>query len=383
MRTRLDGGGERRATRPAEAPGARGEGNAAVAYLGRTGPPLVLACDAGYAMPLATTLRSLVEANRAGWPLDVHVLAEAFSEEAKRRVARSLPPRSATIRWIPVDLGLFGQFSTPDHISRMTYARVVIPQAFPESVRRVVYLDADLLVLGDLRALWEADLGGAVVGAVLDEIDAQIKADKPGLEAMPRVRSYFNAGVLVIDLERWREERITERAIAYLAGHPRTPICDQDALNVACDGLWRPLDPRWNFQDHYETRLAALGPDRRPAIVHFVTSLKPWKPSSFSVNATFYDAFRSRTAYARTRAERVSDALRGEWCRTKRFLKRYALVRAIRERVRGLGARRPSSTAQADNPARDCEENAGAHPPLPLPLPRFRGGEGDSGHDCR
>jgi lipopolysaccharide biosynthesis glycosyltransferase len=211
-----------------------------------------------------------------------------------------------------------------EFISKMTFARLLIPRLFPETVRRVLYLDADLLVFDDLDPLWEADLEGAVLGAVLDGLDLHLKKNgKPGLEGMPRVRNYFNSGVLLIDLPRWRKEQISERSLDYLTRHPRSPFSDQDALNVACDGLWKRLDPRWNFQNHHQTSILDMGPQERPAVVHFVTSVKPWKPSSLSVNASLYDAVRSRTCFARTRRDRLSDAVQTMWRRLKLRLRQF------------------------------------------------------------
>ncbi|HEY8037341.1 MAG TPA: glycosyltransferase family 8 protein [Methylobacter sp.] len=302
--------------------------------------PIVLACDAAYAMPLATTLRSIVEANRNNWPLDFHVLSEGFSDDTKRRVFDSLPGGAASIRWLPVDLSPFGDFATLSHISKMTYSRFLIPSIFPDTVSKVLYLDADLLVLDDLNALWETDLEGAVLGAVKDALDTYVKsneeafAEVPRLKEIPRVRNYFNAGVLLIDLDRWREEQISEKSLKYLAQHPTLPFADQDALNVICDGLWKQVKARWNFQDHYEKRISDMNPDVRPGIVHFVTRFKPWKPSSASVNALFYDAFRNRTLFARTPQEKLWEVFEGIWCRFRSILWRSAFYQLIKSRLK-------------------------------------------------
>lgn len=297
--------------------------------------PLILACDKHYAMQLATTLRSIVETNSGSWPLDFHILSDEVSEQDRKRILDSLPEGSATIRWVPVNLGLFKEFGTMSYISKMTYARFLIPAVFPNSISRVLYLDADILVLDDLAKLWESDLEGAVLGAVVDVLDRQVKEDDPRVNDVPRVQSYFNAGVLLIDLNQWRKERISERAIDYLTQNPKSPFADQDALNVVCDDRWKQFDPRWNFQHHLTTRISDMEPTQRPAIVHFVTSLKPWKPSSFSLNASFYDAYRSRTRFARTPRDRMGDALEGTWSQFKGTLKQYAVLQAIRNRVIG------------------------------------------------
>jgi lipopolysaccharide biosynthesis glycosyltransferase len=291
--------------------------------------PIVLACDKAYAMPLATALRSAVESNKSDSPLEFHVLTDSFPKDMQKRVFDSLPAGSASINWVTIDLKPFENFTTLSHISKITYARFLIPELFPDSVSKVLYLDADILVLDDLGPLWETDLEGFVLGAVLDRWDQRIKDNNPGLERVPRVRDYFNAGVLLVDLNRWRKERISEKALQYLVHHPHSLFSDQDALNVACDGLWKRLNSRWNFHDIDEKCISTFNPHERPPIVHFAAREKPWNAVSFSLNASFYDAFRSRTHFARTPWDKLCDMTKVVWIRVKSNLKRYALVRAI------------------------------------------------------
>ena len=175
-------------------------------------------------MQLATTLRSVTEENQSHWPLEIHVLAHDFPDDARMKIVELIPRGSAAIRWITVDLEPFQEFSPGQFISKMIFARLLIPRLFPETVGRILYLDADLLVLDDLEPLWEVDLEGAAVGAVADALDVPLNHGGPGREEMPRVRSYFNSGVLLIDLPRWREKKISERAIEYLTGYPRSPF---------------------------------------------------------------------------------------------------------------------------------------------------------------
>ena len=111
--------------------------------------PIVLACDEKYAMPLATALRSIVDANCRNWPLEFHVLSEGFSAATREKVLLSLPERSASVRWVSVDLSPFKAFETISYISKMTYARFLISYILPTTVSRVLYLDVDILVMGD------------------------------------------------------------------------------------------------------------------------------------------------------------------------------------------------------------------------------------------
>jgi len=286
--------------------------------------PIVLACDEGYAMPLATTLRSVAEHNRALWPLDITVLHDGFGADARDKVLQSLPPGSAVIRWVALDMSGFDGFGLLGHVSRMTYARLQIPALFADTGGKVLYMDTDILVLDDLSALMRTNLDGAAIGAVHDfHVDANLKQGLTSRTVgVPRVREYFNAGILLFDIDACRRRRVTERAIGYLKAHAATPYADQDALNVACDGDWMPLSGRWNFQDHHMTAIARLADMQRPAIVHFITSSKPWKPRSGSVNAGFYDSFRARTRFARSPLQQL-----GDWCESSTWRVRRRLAR--------------------------------------------------------
>jgi lipopolysaccharide biosynthesis glycosyltransferase len=295
---------------------------------------IVFACDVNYAMQLATTLRSLADAVPNVTGLDINVLTDRFPPELRTRVSHSLPAGAAPINWVDVDLEPFRDFSTLAHISKMTYARLLIPHVVPPTVSRLLYLDADLLVLDDLDPLWTIDLEGRPVAAVLDVLDPLMKRGDSGLRTAPRVRDYFNSGVLLIDLASWREEELSERAIDYLGRYPQSPFKDQDALNVACDGLWKELDPRWNFQDHFHTNIADIDDSQRPAIVHFVTSNKPWKPDSVSVNASLYNSFRNRTQFAKSYRERTTDTAKVAFARCKRWLRQYSAVEHSLELMR-------------------------------------------------
>jgi len=300
--------------------------------------PIVVACDEAYAMPLATMLRSLLESNRNLGCCEIVVLTSGFSADAREKVIRSLPSGSPAIQWAPVGCAAFERFSTA--YVPMAYARLLLPHIFSDHVTKVLYLDVDVLVLNELGPIWEIDLDGAAFGAVVDthsqehskrlRLDGYRDANMPGASDVCRPCEYFNSGVLLIDLPRWKQERVSERAMQYLAQHPEAMLPDQDALNVVYAGLWKPLDFRWNWQQHDLKGYSQMPQGGLPAIVHFAGRRKPWIVSSLDVNARFYDGFRGRTQFARKRSERARDAVVYacvfSWTRSKRVLKKCGLI---------------------------------------------------------
>ena len=310
-------------------------------------PVVVFAIDEAYAMPLATAMRSIVEANAGSLPFDFRVLIEDISAATRDRVEKSLPTGAASIRWIQIDLGALGDIHPAEYASGIINARLLIPRLVTD-VARVLYLDADILVLGRLDSLWNEDLRGAPVGAVLDGMDERLQAGDPSLAGLPRVRRYFNSGVMLIDLEAWRDFEITERAIDYLRRCPQARYPDQDALNWALDGDWIELDPRWNCQAHLHNQdLVRMPPEKRPHILHFVTAGKPWNAWVPNANAGVYDAMRAQTLFARGLRDRMRDLALGIGRRIKEQCKRsraglviYETARQLAGRHRGRSSRR-------------------------------------------
>jgi lipopolysaccharide biosynthesis glycosyltransferase len=290
--------------------------------------PIVMASDEGFAMPLATALLSLVEHNRQHWPIEVHVLNNGFSAQGRARVETSVPPGSLQLHWRLVDTAAFDHITLPPRLNVMMFARLYIPHLFsntpaerqtltpnaPTQPPRVLYLDADILVLGDLAGLCQAELGGAAIAAVPDwHVAADTAAGRwEDVAGLPAVQRYFNSGVLLIDIAACLKHQVSERALAFLQKHPDTRLHDQDALNVACDGLWKAMPAHWNFQAHHGIRIARLPPQERPAVAHFIMSAKPWKPQASSVNGSLHDAYRNRTQFRRSPWAQVMAVLNRE-----------------------------------------------------------------------
>jgi lipopolysaccharide biosynthesis glycosyltransferase len=159
---------------------------------------------------------------------------------------------------------------------------------------RLIYLDSDVLVRADLGPLWREPTELAVA-AVRDLKCPTFATGLPHAIAALGVAPetpYYNSGVLLLNLDAWRRENLTQRATGYIHDHGTTiKFADQDPLNAVTAGRVHELDPVWNAQvapmndraiverDRTEQGvLADLKTLRREArIVHF-TGYKPWQP---------------------------------------------------------------------------------------------------------
>jgi lipopolysaccharide biosynthesis glycosyltransferase len=191
------------------------------------------------------------------------------------------------------------------YLTSATLGRLHLADVVPAHVSRVIYLDADTLVLGDLTELFRVDLGGGWIGAVLNEMSATRSVSvgtalTASAEGAPPP-GYFNDGMLVVDMDAWRANSVTERAreIFERFRPELRSWLDQDILNIVFAGRWTRLPDEWNkLIDHSVHGKCGAGRFdylvRREGIVHYVGSPKPWEPE-FPANPLrrLYDEFRA------------------------------------------------------------------------------------------
>lgn len=169
------------------------------------------------------------------------------------------------------------------HFHRSVWYRILLPELLP-GLDRVLYLDADTLVLDRLRPLWETDLAGHLFGAVTNPLYPFMENGPLRHLGLPSAGCYLNSGVLLMNLERMRQEKFVATLRSYAARHPENRYPEQDALSALFHNRCAFLHPRWNVQ----TTFFDLAPGElpfskelvqesrdHPAIVHFIGPYKP------------------------------------------------------------------------------------------------------------
>jgi lipopolysaccharide biosynthesis glycosyltransferase len=267
--------------------------------------------DNSYAMPLAVMGRSLLENHRSGRSLLLKVIDGGISPANREHIEKSW--RGATTcpaswEWVAPVFGKARTLPVWGRVPALTYARLFLDSYFepagfePAGDGRVILLDSDTLVLADLAELQDSTLDEAVMGACVDPFIPTISS----IDGLPRViRShlpddtpYFNAGIMVADLRRWREERVGERTLEYIEReHRRLRQYDQDALNAVLAGRWKKLDGSWNTQPRTPNALGIPLPPN-PRIVHFSGSLKPWQYDGGTEPDRLFREYLQRTDWA-------------------------------------------------------------------------------------
>lgn len=234
-------------------------------------PTIVLAGDYSYIRQIETTLKSLCYHNKK---VKVYIFNQDIPSEWFRATRQKMERIGSEL----VDIKLLDSRLDKEwtagfgHINYMAFARYFIPEYVGED--RVLYLDSDLIVTGEICHLFDLDLGENYLAAVA---------------ALHGMSSLFNSGVLLIDNKRWKEEKVFEQLIARTQRDwQRVPEGDQSILNSVFSGRWLALDQSYNFPIGYDYGAYVRGElgvfdlplTPLPLVLHYISPDKPWNTFS-------------------------------------------------------------------------------------------------------
>lgn len=172
-----------------------------------------------------------------------------------------------------------------DRGSLSQYTRLFVSSDLPSELQRVLYLDCDIMIKQSIRELWNLNLHGKTIGALMDAFSKYYRVN---IELEEDVM--FNSGVMLIDLDKWKKNEIENKVLAFIASkHGKIEQGDQGALNAVLSHDTYCFEPRFNsvtiFYDFtYEEMLIYRRPPKfytekqieiaknNPSIIHFTTS---------------------------------------------------------------------------------------------------------------
>lgn len=208
--------------------------------------------------------------------LHFHVLSEDFDHvdmDSLRRTAEYVG-KPFFIDRVAVSSREFGTLK-PMRGSLACYYRFLIPSLIKYG--RILYLDSDVVCNVDLVQLAEMELNGMTVGMVPEWPLSAANADGV-IEALggKTEGDYYNSGVIVIDREKWLDQKITERCFQFLSQYKPKVLHDQPAVNYALYGKIFPLPLKYNCTTQKRSNWPLLRGERPEVIIHYISIPKPW-----------------------------------------------------------------------------------------------------------
>lgn len=196
---------------------------------------------------LGTSIVSLFENNRDIDEINVYVIEENILQENKLKLISIAEQYGRDIHFIPMpdinktqNLGL--KKVRKDWIFN-SYCRLFLDQLLPKEVHRVLYMDSDVLVTGDLSELWNTDMTGYCAAGVMDCLGEKYYK----LLGLKKNARYCNSGVILQNLDLWRESNIGERVRKYVHRNGGYVFfMEQSVYNAVFQGEILILPPKYN-----------------------------------------------------------------------------------------------------------------------------------------
>jgi len=248
-----------------------------------------IACDDNYAKYASVVIASILKNAKEEDNLYFYILDGGVTEENKEKTFSLKSIKDCEINFVKIDNEMFTEYMnvrTHGYISLPTFYRLKAASLLPE-VDKIIYFDCDMVVNSSLSELFNYDLGGHPIGGVSDIKKHMVKKNP----------TYVNAGMLVMDLKKFREDHIEQSFLEWTREHfEEIKVGDQQIINETLIGDIKLLPSTWNVQSSNFTNRSSYV--KRPNIIHYVGNQKPWKSASWNYFKNLFREYRQLTPWA-------------------------------------------------------------------------------------
>lgn len=267
---------------------------------------IVVIADENYASQSAATLISFLENNR-NERHDIYYITTGISEQSRLNIEGLCKKNNAFFHYILFEEKALSPYDGIGHWSKYTFMKLFIPQLLPDEVKKVLYLDVDMLILDSLEEVYNIVLGDNALAAVEDVPYNKSCCKRCGLG----INSvYVNSGFMLLNLSAWRKEWNANSFNRFVDDHRgKMTINDQDVINSVFYGKIMPLEWRYNVTSFFfglSSAIWKLYPKKmykkarsNPAVIHFTNSNKPWKDSCVHLYAKKWRSALNRTPFGK------------------------------------------------------------------------------------
>ncbi len=273
--------------------------------------PVFFATDNNYAPFVAITLESILENCSKDYFYHFHVLTtdldKAYEEKLKTYESEDVKIEFISLRETLTKIKV--KFHLRDYYSIETYYRFFIANMYPQ-YDKVLYMDCDIVVLGDIAELYNNDITNLYLAASPEEVMAEVKVFGDYVEKaldVP-VPEYFNAGIMVMNLAEFRKDNIEKKFFEMINRFRFRVTQDEDYLNVLCKGKTKILDLGWNKTAFKNDKFD----DKNLKLIHYKINWKPWKNRNVLYEEYFWNYAKKTEFYdlIRQKLEDYTDAQR-------------------------------------------------------------------------
>lgn len=250
---------------------------------------VVVACDNHYVILMAALLKSIEMNHLTDNIVDIYIVDDHISKTNKSKLTGSLVLKKINLIWLKMSEIIPEGVKLPlvnNSYPLNTYIRLLIPYFMPEEIKKVIFLDVDMIMLDDISNLWNIETGDKVIGAVNDNAGDHEKTIAEGIENYKELgldpnQKYFNAGLQLINTKKWLEQDITQKTFDAINNNKKyAGLGDQYGLNISLCGNWHEIDRMWNC--------FSVCTDPKPKLIHYFHRKPIYKTYAYNYREEFF-----------------------------------------------------------------------------------------------
>lgn len=265
--------------------------------------------DDNYTKHLLVSMVSLLENNKEFEQINIYILSNGITKKNKQLLTDWCQKHNANIQFTEFET-ISAKIDTDGSFSKSSFGRLFLDDFIDKD--KVLYLDCDSVINGSYYDLMKLDISDWLACAVQDNVSAYFKQ----VIGMKKDDIYFNAGVILFNLKKWREENMQKKAMEMIEKfHGSVPHQDQGVFNAICYKRILRLHPKYNYQcpmfEYTPKQLQIMNPGyyseqelreakENPIFIHFTEgfSNRPWRENSTHPNKDLYLKYQSMTPYS-------------------------------------------------------------------------------------
>ena len=243
---------------------------------------IVFVADNNYILQFLVTLQSLLDNNNENFT--IFLITCELSEENKQHLTKWENNNFTKINILQIDSSELDWLKCMERTwSRFMFLKLYIPYLVPKDIKKIIYLDVDMLIVDNITNLFNINMNDYALAAVEDTPDCIQHKKRCNI---PENSPYINSGVMILNLEMWRQAAENDLFWSFIKeNYKKFAINDQDVINYVFQNKIKTIPLRFNVTNHcfgfkpnvlpyHKKQLKAVY--QHPAIIHFTNWNKPW-----------------------------------------------------------------------------------------------------------
>ena len=269
--------------------------------------------DNNYAIYMGVSICSLLENNKAANDIQVYIIDDGIAEENKSKIENMVEKYKRQVLFVSGE-SVLGNSEISETFSYTgmrknshSYLKMFFERLMPDITGRMIYIDCDTAIEGDISELEYIDMYDKTIGMVLDSLIIDSK-QSVGLN---KEDNYYNSGVILIDIDKWRERECSRRIMEHIKNVRTYGTVDQDVLNIELKDEIVTLPIKYNLQpihlvypyklysnvykhcEKYYEQEEIEEAVKKPAIIHYLRYIgeSPWNADNVHPGTVFFDKY--------------------------------------------------------------------------------------------